>query len=330
MSAAAPLRLRARGLPVVPGLGVHGGLGKQGLDRIVAREALRRGLHRVRIGGVQRGAVGRGVGRVALLQSLDQAALALARAVLQGHGPGQRGQGRRVGLGHHRHVDVRPQHEGLAPEAHRAVRVELLRRLEGTLRFGVVEAEGQTQALVEIGLRLGVARADLVCQRAEIRVQRHFAARRLHRHRLEWRGLGLGEDQGLQQRRWASDDGAAESSAAGQQRIKRFGGRAAGTDPVGDQQAGAGQDGKTCSHCKAAARRGGLRLHGASFSWLEMEPPGVGRGLLDDHEASNGGRKFLHSSRVGAMPSRHEHPPTLLRFSAVVHAAGRPIKPVVA
>jgi hypothetical protein len=51
--------------------------------------------------------------------------------------------------------------ERLAPEAHRAFRVELLRLAEGALRLGMVEAEGHDEALVELGLRLGLRGADL-------------------------------------------------------------------------------------------------------------------------------------------------------------------------
>jgi hypothetical protein len=59
-----------------------------------------------------------------------------------------------MGLRHHRHVDVGAQHQCLAPVAHGALGVQFLRRLEGALRFGMVEAEGQPQALVEVRLGL--------------------------------------------------------------------------------------------------------------------------------------------------------------------------------
>ena len=81
--------------------------------------------------------------------------------------PLRRGKGGRHRLFHHRHVDVGPEHECLAPEAHRAGGIELLRLAEGALRLAVIEAVGKYQALIEIGLRLCARRRDLVGQRAE-------------------------------------------------------------------------------------------------------------------------------------------------------------------
>jgi hypothetical protein len=91
----------------------------------------------------------------------------------------------------------------------------LLRGLEGALRLGVVEREGPADALVEVGLRLRVARSYLEGQRAQVVVQRDFAARGLHRLRLEGFGLGLREDQFLQQGRTSGGgpQNAASSSS---------------------------------------------------------------------------------------------------------------------
>jgi len=76
------------------------------------------------------------------LRGSCQHPLPLSRLVFQRHGLGQRGDGRRVGLRHHRHVDVRAEDQGLAPEAHRALRIQLLGGLKGALRLGMIEAEG--------------------------------------------------------------------------------------------------------------------------------------------------------------------------------------------
>ena len=76
-----------------------------------------------------------------------------------------------------------------------------LRGLEGALGLGVVEREGQAEALVEVGLCLRVARSHLEGQRAQVVVQRYFAARGLHRLWLEGFGLGLREDQLVKQGR---------------------------------------------------------------------------------------------------------------------------------
>ena len=65
----AALGLRAAGLPVVPGLRVHHGLGVEREDRVVVRILRGHGLHRVGVGRVERGALGLRVRRVALLRA---------------------------------------------------------------------------------------------------------------------------------------------------------------------------------------------------------------------------------------------------------------------
>ena len=103
---------------------------RTGSDGVVGREARGDGLHRVGIGLVERGAVGLGIVRHSASASASisarsrsrrpwpSSAIALASAA----------QRRRVRLRHHRHVDVGAEHQRLAPEAHRAVGIELLRR----------------------------------------------------------------------------------------------------------------------------------------------------------------------------------------------------------
>ena len=152
---AAALGLGAARFPVVPGLRVHRRLGVQRLDRVVGREA-RRDRPSSRRRRRRRAARARPSGRPssACSQRLDQRALLGARLAFSATALAERGQRRRVRLRHHRRVDVGPEHQRLAPEAHRAGRVELLRRLERALRLGVVEAEGEAQALVEVGLGL--------------------------------------------------------------------------------------------------------------------------------------------------------------------------------
>jgi hypothetical protein len=68
---------------------------------------------------------------------------------------------------HHRHVDVGAEHQRLAPEAHGTVGIELLRLAERALRLFVIEAVGQPQSLIEIGLCGRARRGDLVGERAE-------------------------------------------------------------------------------------------------------------------------------------------------------------------
>ena len=170
----AALGFRAPRLPVIPGLRVHHGLGVEREDGVVARILLGHRLHRVGEGRVERGALGLRVRRVALLESRDQRTILRRRAGRQLDCLGKRGKRRRHRLGHHRRVDVRPEHQRLAPPGHRELRVCLLRGLEGALRLCVVEREGPADALVEVGLCLRVARSHLEGQRAQVVVQRHW------------------------------------------------------------------------------------------------------------------------------------------------------------
>ena len=218
--AAAALGLRAARLPVVPRLRVHHRLGVQRLDRVVGRIARGDLLHRVRICSVECGALGLRIGRIALGERVDQRAVARRRGRRQRDRLAERGQRGRIGFRHHRHVDVRPENQRFAPEAHGAGGVELLRLAEGALRLGVVERERQADSLIEPGLRLGAARASLEPQRAEIGVEhRRVRQYRFGGHRLERRRLGSREDQFSQQRRWSACSRSAGGTVA-QQRIE--------------------------------------------------------------------------------------------------------------
>ena len=232
----AALGFRAPRLPVIPGLRVHHGLGVEREDRVVTRILLGHGLHRVGVGRVELGALGLRVRRVALLQSRDQRTIFRRRAGRQFDCLGKRGHRRRDRLGRHRRVDVRPEHQRLAPPGHRELRVCLLRGLEGALRLGVVEREGPAHALVEVGLRLRVARSHLEGQRAEVVVQRHVAARGLHWLRLEGLGLGLREDQLLKQGRTSGDGWGAHIALCVEQRVVGLAG--GGLDAAARHQAG--------------------------------------------------------------------------------------------
>ncbi len=76
----------------------------------------------------------------------------------------QRGERRDLILGRHdglalgRDVDVRSGRERFAPVAHRASVIEALCGAERADRFGVVEAEREHHALIEIALGAGVFR----------------------------------------------------------------------------------------------------------------------------------------------------------------------------
>src|SRR5262249_31389314 len=93
----------------------------------------------------------------------------------------------------HRRVDVGAEHQRLAPRAHRAVRIVLLRGAEGAPRLGMIEAIGQAQALVEIALRNGTLGGDRRGERAEIVEQRRITRRRIAARSLRRRkGLRFG------------------------------------------------------------------------------------------------------------------------------------------
>jgi hypothetical protein len=173
------LRLAAL-LPVVPRMQVHQRLGQQHLGVGVVRMAGGQLAHRLGVGDVERRAVRRRSLGVAPAERLDVAALRRARL------PGQRPRRLQVGpgFGHrlfrHRRVDVRPGHQGRAPEADRARRIEPRRLAERSFGGGMVEAVGKRQPLVEITPRRFVLRGDRVAPAGEARVER----RRLHRRGL--------------------------------------------------------------------------------------------------------------------------------------------------
>ena len=164
----------AAGLPVVPRAEVHHRFGVEHRDLVVVGELRRDLLHRRRIGRIERRPVGLRVLGVAGRDRRNQRLLARARlgaepARLLG---GREGRRHRVFL--HRQVDVGPEHQRFAPEAHRAVGIELLRLAEGALRLVVIERVGEPESLIEIGLRLLVRGRDLVRHRAEPLPQRRI------------------------------------------------------------------------------------------------------------------------------------------------------------
>ena len=164
-------------VPQAPGAQVHQALGIQRGGVQVVRIAPRQLGHRLRIGAIQRGPVGGGIRRVARGQRPDIRGLRRARA------PGQllrlpdRLVGPGVALRVDWHVDVRPEGQGDTPEGHGAFGIEPGGFEEGALRLIVVEAEHESQPLVEIALRLVRPRRDDVMVRAEIVEQRDSGRR---------------------------------------------------------------------------------------------------------------------------------------------------------
>ena len=168
------LGLGAARLPVVPGREIHQRLGVEDLDVVVLRKARRGRAHGGGVSGVERGPLGLRIGRVALRDRLDQRLLARARrprVLLRLEHGRHRGLDR---LGVHRRVDVGTEHQRLAERAHRAIRIELLRRAEGARRLGMIEAVGEPQPLIEVALRHGIFRGDRKAHGPEIVIERHI------------------------------------------------------------------------------------------------------------------------------------------------------------
>ena len=146
-------------MPVVPGAEIHDRLGVEHGDFVVVGKLRRDLRHRGRVGRVERRAVGLRIAAVARRERPDQRLLAWARLagkrlrLLRGR------IGRRDRVFLHRKIDVGTEHQRLAPEAHGAVGIELLRLAEGALRLAVIERVGEPQALIEICLRLRRSRS---------------------------------------------------------------------------------------------------------------------------------------------------------------------------
>jgi hypothetical protein len=153
------------GGPVIPRTGVHRGLGREQRDIVIAGVRGRRSKHGIGVSGVEPGAVGFRVRRIALehrggerllgRRSLARKPVRIAR---EAYGAGI---GRRV----HRR-------ESFAPKAHRARGIEPLRFAERCDRGGMVEAIGKAEALVEITLRARVRGGDREMHLAEPVIQR--------------------------------------------------------------------------------------------------------------------------------------------------------------
>ena len=161
-------RFRAARLPVVPRRAIHQRLGIERKHIDVFGELGRCRGH---------GPLEPRVVAVARADRRDERLLARGRARCQRLRLGRGGHGGRARLRIHRHVDVRPEDVSLAPVAHRALRVVALRSLERALRFRMVEVPRETQALVEVALRLRRAGRDLEAARSQAGDQRLIASR---------------------------------------------------------------------------------------------------------------------------------------------------------
>ncbi len=291
MAAPLPLGLDTARRPVVPRLRVHHGLGVERLHGVVGRILLRHALHCARVCGIERGPFRLGIGRVARRERIDERAVARGRLRRQFDRLGEGRQRRRVGLRHHRYVDVGAQDQRLAPEAERAAGVRLLRLAKRALRLGVIEPEREPQPLVEPRLRLRTARACLERQRAQVRVEdRRRVERRLRRHGLERRGLGGGQHECAHHQRRAGRRRCAIRAAV-EQGVERA---VAAGDRRGNEREGAGTGG-------GERAMDVLRDHLASFA-AGLPRRRRATALRNAAMARRGTRRFLRSSIFGASP----------------------------
>ncbi len=139
--------------PVVPGAKVHERFRVHGLGVEVGGVLPGQVPHRVRVGLVRGRAVLLPAG-VAARHRVDVGALPRRGFRLHGHGLLGQLVRLRLVVGRHGHVDVRSQHDGLAPVAHGAIRIEARGLAEGAARLRVVEPVGEVHTLVDEELRL--------------------------------------------------------------------------------------------------------------------------------------------------------------------------------
>ena len=188
-------RLRGRlalGAPQLPRPQQHHRLGGQRRHVAVLGVGCVDLAHRVGVGDVQRGVVLGQRRCVTSRHRLDQRLLGPGALALQRHRLLRRRVGGLILLGRHLHVVVvRAQHVGLAPVAHRAVRVGLGGEVEALGRLLVVEAVGHAQTPVEPQLRLGRLRGDLAVDRTDVVNQRHVFLN-------DWRRALAANDQAKQ------------------------------------------------------------------------------------------------------------------------------------
>jgi hypothetical protein len=164
--------------PVVPWPQVHQRLGVERPRVEVIGEGKGYLPHRLGI-GVVGGLAVFGAAGVARRQGVDIGPFTLRRGCLHRHRLLRQLAGARLVGGIHGRIDVRSQHQSLAPVGHGQRRVEAPGFGEGAAGLGVIEAVGEVQALVDEQLCLGIRRAHRERVDAEV---------------LEPRGQGLAWD----------------------------------------------------------------------------------------------------------------------------------------
>ena len=193
------LGLTAARLPIIPRAQIHQRFGMEHRDVVVVRELCRDLAHGGRVGRVERRAVGLRVCRVAGCERGDQGLLTRRGLAGERLRVADGGVGRRDRVLLHRHIDVRSEHQCLAPEAHRAIRIEPLRLAQSAPRLVVIERVGEAEPLIKIRLGLRIRRGHGVTDRTEPIPERRFAVgklwRRHDRRQCAWRHFDLREAQ---------------------------------------------------------------------------------------------------------------------------------------
>ena len=156
----------------IPRPQIHERLGAERRGVEVVRITLHQVAHGVGVRGIVRGAIGARHRVIALRERRDVRALRLARRRCERLRALRERIRARLRLGAHRHVDVRPEHQRLAPVRHGACRVEPGRLAERSAGLVVIERVGEAEPLVEIFLSHGALGRHLVVERAEPAIER--------------------------------------------------------------------------------------------------------------------------------------------------------------
>ena len=124
--------------------------------------------HGVGIGAIERGAVGRGVGRVAHRQGLDVPPAPAESPSRRAPAPSRSPPRHRARARRRWGCCSSSRGQRDAPVAHRTVAIESGRLAEGALRFDVIEAVHEAEPLIEVRLGPGRGGGDFLRVRPEV------------------------------------------------------------------------------------------------------------------------------------------------------------------
>lgn len=141
--------------PIVPGHGVHEGLGEEGQGVGIIRVLAGEEAHAIGESEVEVGAILDMVGLVTGGEGVDVGLFSWGDLGFEREGVLEGGPGAGVILFVHGTVDMGAGGEGDAPVGHGALGIELGGGFEGADGFAMIEGEGEGEALVEVALSAG-------------------------------------------------------------------------------------------------------------------------------------------------------------------------------